>query len=64
MRVTIHEAFVEKVIVIPGPLRLLGPHVREGRYDLLNASTEKYILPGMWNATIKPGDSIVMRMCE
>lgn len=63
MKVTIHEAFAEKAF-LPGRFGLLGPHVREGRYDLVDSSTGKYILFGMWNATIKPGDSIVMKMCK
>lgn len=37
------------------------PHVKEGHYDL-ERSEGQIILPSLWSATIKPGDSVVMRM--
>lgn len=39
----------------------VGPHVLEGRYDLLD-SEGQVILPSTWAATIKPGASVSMLM--
>lgn len=66
MKVVIDEAFAEKSSGGLGPSSMaqVGPHVREGRYDLVKSSTNELILPGLWNMTIKPGDRIVMSMRE
>lgn len=40
---------------------VLGPHVREGHYDLIGPDGE-IILPQVWDTMIKPGYSIEMRM--
>lgn len=42
-------------------VEVLGPHVQEGHYDLLD-SKEQIILPSLWSATIEPGEAISMRM--
>lgn len=39
----------------------IGPQVEEGRYHLEN-SEGQIIRPPLWSTTIKPGDSVVMRM--
>lgn len=40
---------------------VIGPHVQEGHYDLISSEGE-IILPPLWSATIKPGDTVSMRM--
>lgn len=42
-------------------VEVLGPHVQEGHYDLLD-SKEQIILPSLWSATIEPGEAVSMRM--
>lgn len=42
-------------------VEVLGPHVQEGHYDLLD-SEEQIILPSLWSATIEPGETVSMRM--
>lgn len=67
MEITIREAFrgYAPLVVAPGHQEeSLVRNVRDGRYDLVNSSTNGIILPGLWDATVKPGDRIVMRMCE
>lgn len=62
MRVIIAEAFSNETI---GSFQTeLGMRVRQGHYDLVKSSTNEFILPGLWNATIKPGDSIIMTIRE
>lgn len=61
---TIHEAFIEKGVLYNIQMPRLGPHVRAGLYDLVKNSTQEVILPGLWDSTIKPGDSISMKMCK
>ncbi|KAF0329334.1 hypothetical protein GQ607_003283 [Colletotrichum asianum] len=40
---------------------IVGPHVQEGRYDLIG-SDGRIILPILWEKAIKPGEIIEMRM--
>lgn len=42
-------------------VEVIGPHVQEGHYDLLD-SKEQIILPSLWSATIKPGETVSVRM--
>ena len=53
MEYLIKEAFV----YIPE----LGPHVADGRYDLLGPKHE-LITPATWEALIEPGSQITMHM--
>lgn len=53
MEKLIKEAFVH--------VQAIGPHVQEGHYDLMG-SEGQIILPSLWSATVKPGDTISMRM--
>lgn len=65
MKVIIDEAFAERSPGGMGPsMAQVGPHVREGRYDLVKSPTNELILPGLWNQSIKPGDRVVMSMRE
>jgi hypothetical protein len=41
---------------------MIGPHVQEGRYDLMLTSGEVIIPSSLRAATIRPGDKITMRM--
>lgn len=61
MKATIHEAVINRCGDWDNKL---GAHVREGHYDLVNSLTKEIVLPGLWNYTIKPGDSVAMSMCE
>lgn len=54
MRANINEAFRHIPVV--------GPYVMEEHYDLTNVAKQEYIPMGLWENTIKPGDSIVMTM--
>ncbi|KUI53606.1 hypothetical protein VP1G_00984 [Cytospora mali] len=53
MKETIMEAFND--------ITVIGPHVVEGHYDIFSSNGDT-ILPGLWSSTIKPGDTITMRM--
>ena len=53
MEYLIKEAFAH--------IEVLGTHVADGNYDLLNESGE-IILPHVWEAVIKPGETITMQM--
>ncbi|KAH6649516.1 hypothetical protein F5144DRAFT_607669 [Chaetomium tenue] len=49
----IKEAFVH--------VDVIGPHVQEGRYDIIGPSGE-IILPSVWEHVIQPGDAFTMHM--
>jgi hypothetical protein len=40
---------------------VLGPHVQEEHYELIDPQESIY-LPSTWEALIEPGDSVAMRM--
>lgn len=42
-------------------VEVIGPQVQEGRYDLID-SEGKVILPSLWSVSIKPGETVSMRM--
>ncbi|KAK4172856.1 hypothetical protein QBC36DRAFT_68346 [Triangularia setosa] len=42
-------------------IEVLGPHVHQGRYDLISPSGE-IILPTLWEKTIEPGWAVTMHM--
>lgn len=42
-------------------VEVIGPQVQEGHYDLMD-SEGQVILPSLWSVTIKPGETVSMRM--
>lgn len=53
MRYLIQQAFLH--------VEVIGPHVKEGHYDLVGPSGE-IILPQAWESTIEPGWTVTMHM--
>lgn len=43
-------------------VQVVGPQVREGRYDIVHTEREEMVLPSIWEQCVAPGDRLEMRM--